>query len=108
MPETPFDQTLERILAYPEGPDGAEDDGFVVDVMAGVRRERGRRRAILAAFGGVGALFGLAGAILLADPVDALFTELLSGTHIMQAALLVSGAAAFYVWMMGDDLSLER
>ena len=57
MPETPFDQTLERILAYPEGPDGAQDDGFVVDVMAGVRRERGRRRAILAAFGGVGALW---------------------------------------------------
>ena len=72
------------------------------------RRQGRRRRAILAAFGGVGALFGLAGAILLADPVDALFTELLSGTHIMQAALLVSGAAAFYVWMMGDDLSLER
>ena len=27
---------------------------------------------------------------------------------LLVVALLVSGAAAFYVWMMGDDLTLER
>jgi hypothetical protein len=109
VPETPFDETLERILAYPKAPDGAQDDGFVVDVMARVRRERRRRRTILLAFGGIGALFGLAGATLLADPIGRLLAvETLSATTLMQGALLTCGAVAFYVWVMGDDLTLQR
>ena len=109
MPETPFDETLERILAYPEAPDGTEADGFVVDVMARVRRAQRRRQLILAAFGGIGALFGLAGATLLADPIGRLLAvESLSATTLMQGALLTCGAVAFYVWVMGDDLTLQR
>lgn len=108
MPETHIDDTLERILAYPPAFDGPDTDRFVVEVMARLRRERRRRRAILFVFGLVGALFGLAGAALLADPLGRLFTETLSADRIMQAALLVCGAAAFHVWLMGDDLPLRN
>ena len=48
------------------------------------------------------------GAMLLSESISRLFTEVLSGTVIMQLALFISGIAAFYVWFMGDDLPLER
>ena len=108
MPESPIDETLQRILAYPEASDEPAADGFVVDVMARVRREQRRRRVILGAFGLVGALFGLAGATMLADGIDLVFEELLSSTVLMQGALLSVGAAAFYLWFMNDDLALSN
>ena len=108
MPETPLDENLERMLAYPDSTDTAEPDRFVVDVMARVARERRRRRLILFTFGGIGALFGVAGAALLSEPLGRLATESLSSTTLMQGVLIGCGAIAFYVWMMGDDLPLER
>ncbi len=57
MPDS-TDRQLERLLAYNDEPEG---DLFVVDVMRRVRHARRRRRAILLGFGGIGALFGLAG-----------------------------------------------
>lgn len=108
MPETPLDDTLQRILAYPEKPVAEDADSFVVGVMGRVRRERRRRRLILGIFGGIGALFGLAGAALLAGPIEQLATVALDSTILMQGALVACGAIAFYVWVMGDDLTLTR
>lgn len=109
MPESPSDETLQRILTYPaETPSGADADSFVVGVMARVRRIQRRRRLILSAFGLVGALFGLAGAMMLADGIGFLFDELLSSTILMQGALFSVGAVAFYLWFMNDDLALSN
>ena len=108
MPETPLDETLERMLAYPDSTDTAEPDRFVVDVMARVARERRRRRLILFTFGGIGALFGVAGAALLSEPLGRLLGDTLSTTAWMQGALFAVGGAAFYLWAMNDDLALER
>lgn len=109
MPETEFDRSLEQLLAYPQAdPDSTagDDDRFVVSVMQKVGRERRLRQVILLVFGVIGALFGAFGAMLLSDSISRLFTEVLPGTLIMQAALFISGIAALYVWFMGDDLPL--
>ena len=107
MPESPLDETLERLLAYPETPAGDDPERFVVAVMDRVRRARRRRRAVLFAFGGIGAAFGLLGAGLLAGPIGSFFSNALPTEWLMQAALLAAGAAAFHAWMMGDDLPLR-
>lgn len=109
MPETEYDRSLEQLLAYPQSdPDSAtgDDDRFVVNVMQKIGRERRMRQLILLVFGVIGALFGAFGALLLSDNISRLFTEVLSGTLIMQVALFISGIAAIYVWFMGDDLPL--
>ena len=107
MPETEFDRSLEQLLAYPGiDADAGDDDRFVVDVMHKVRQERRKRQLILLVFGIIGALFGVFGALLLSDSISRLFTEILPGTVIMQAALFISGFAALYIWFMGDDLPL--
>lgn len=110
MPETEFDRKLEQLLAYSSiGTDDTAggDDRFVVDVMHRVARQRRTRQLILLIFGVIGALFGAFGAFLLSDGINHLFAEMLPGTLIMQAALITSATAAFYVWFMGDDLPLE-
>ena len=110
MPETEFDHRLEQLLAYTEtdrGSGSRDDDRFVVGVMQRIGRERRKRQMILLVFGVIGALFGAFGAFLLTDSISKLFTEILPGTVMMQAALLIAGIAAFYVWFMGDDLPLE-
>ncbi|MBT8058662.1 MAG: hypothetical protein HKP16_04810 [Xanthomonadales bacterium] len=96
------DQNLERWLEYPEL---ADNDAFVVDVMAGVRKARRLRRLILLLFGLGGALFGVLGAVLLSDPIARLFTGL-PAMGVMQAALFVTAAVSFYLWFMNDDLTL--
>lgn len=108
MPESAFDETLERMLAYPEEPAATDADRFVVEVMGRLRRERRRRRLILFTFGGIGALFGVAGAALLNEPLGRLLSDTLSATAWMQGALFAAGAAAFYLWVMNDDLAPER
>lgn len=107
MPESATDTQLENLLAYRDV-DMTDEDLFVVDVMRGVRKQRMTRRLILLSFGLVGAMFGLFGAVLLSDAINNLFTDAIPATRAMQAVLLVSGIAAFYVWVMGDDLALER
>jgi hypothetical protein len=100
-----LDRELENLLQYTEAPQAGV---FVIDVMRRVRREQRTRRVVLWAFGLVGALFGLAGAVMLTGPVSKLFTISLAipGMETMQATLLMVGAAAFYLWCMNDDLSL--
>ena len=103
MPD-PTDRALERLLAYPEG-DG-HNDLFVVDVMRRVRTERRTRKLVLYLFGGIGALFGLAGATMLSGSINALFTEAIPAMMMAQASLFVVGGIAFYLWFMNDDLAL--
>ena len=103
MPD-PIDKALQRLLAYSEE-NGAGDDLFVVDVMRTIRGERRRRKLILAAFGGIGALFGIAGAVMLSDSIGRVFTESISAMALAQVPLFAVGAAAFYLWCMNDDLA---
>jgi hypothetical protein len=106
MPDA-TDKRLETLLAYDDDLDPA-NDLFVTDVMRGIRRERRMRRAILAGCGGVGALFGVAGAVMLSAPIGRLFTEAVPAFGLAQAALFAVGGLAFYAWFMNDDLALER
>jgi hypothetical protein len=105
VPDSSFDHELEVLLEYGESP---QPGAFVVDVMRGVRRKRRTRRLILWAFGLVGALFGLAGAVMLSGSIARLFTFTLNmpAMETMQASLFIVGAAAFYLWIMNDDFSL--
>jgi len=105
VPDSSIDQQLEQLLEYQEEPQAT---AFVADVMAGIKREQRTRRLILWAFGLVGALFGLAGAVMLSDSITRLFTfsVTMPATETMQVVLFIVGAAAFYTWFMNDDLSL--
>jgi hypothetical protein len=104
MPDTDQDRELEQLLGFRAA---ATPDEFVLGVMQRVQRERRRRRLILFIFGLTGAAFGVAGAMLLSDPITRFFTGLpLTGT--MQAALIVSAAVAFYGWIMNEDVSLAN
>ena len=105
MPETPLDHELEQLLAYHNEPESSE---FVAGVMQDVRKEKRTRKAILWAFGLVGALFGLAGAVMLSDPITRLFTFSLDlpATETMQVALVLVAAAAFYNWFMNDEMTV--
>ncbi len=104
MPDS-FDRELEQLLGYSEA---TQPEGFVIEVMRGVRREQRTRKVVLWAFGLVGALFGLAGAVMLSGPISHLFAFNLSlpAMETMQAALFIVGAVAFYLWFMNDDFSL--
>ena len=107
MPDSSFDHELEALLEYSELP---RPDTFVVDVIRSVNRERRTRKLILWAFGLVGALFGLAGAVMLSDSITRLFTFTVTmpAMETMQVALIIVAAAAFYLWFMNDDLALDN
>jgi hypothetical protein len=104
VPDT-FDRKLEQLLEYSDPP---QPETFVMDVMQGVKREQRTRSIILWMFGLVGALFGLAGAVMLSGPVSNLlaFEMTVPAMESMQAALFIVGASAFYLWFMNDDFSL--
>lgn len=104
MPDS-FERELEQLLEYTDAP---QSEAFVMDVMRGVRREELLRKIILWAFGLVGALFGVAGAVMLSGTISSLFTFSLSMPvmETMQASLFIVGGAAFYLWFMNDDYSL--
>lgn len=103
MPDA-IDRKLQELLSYPE-PRAPGDDPFVADVMQEVRAEKRRRQAILGAFGGIGAVFGLAGVAMLIDDIGALFVRDISAMALTQGTLFLAGAAAFYNWFMNDDWS---
>ena len=73
MPDSTQDRFLDQLLEYREDPQG---DEFVLEVMHRVRREQGSRKVILFVFGLIGALFGLAGAVLLSEPIAGVFANL--------------------------------
>lgn len=101
-----IDQTLEEILAYPE-PSSSNDDLFVIDVMRQVRKDRLTRKLILLIFGGIGAIFGLVGAVMLSESISRIFTETLSAITLTQLPLFAVAVVAFYTWFMNDDLALN-
>jgi len=101
-----IDRELEQLLAYTEAP---QPEAFVLDVMRSVKREQRIRKVILWVFGLVGAAFGLAGAVMLSGSISRLFTFTveLPAMETMQVTLFIVGAAAFYLWFMNDDFSLD-
>ena len=99
-----IDRKLQELLSYPD-PQAPGDDPFVADVMQELRAEKRRRHAILGAFGGIGAVFGLAGVAMLIDDIGALFVRDISAMALTQGTLFLAGAAAFYNWFMNDDWS---
>jgi hypothetical protein len=105
MPDSSFERELEDLLGYSEAP---KSDVFVANVMRNVERQKRLRRVILWSFGLIGALFGLAGAVMLSGPVNRLFSfpAGLPAMETMQLVLVVVAAAAFYAWFMNDDWSL--
>ena len=107
MPDSTFDRELETLLEYSESP---QPEAFTMDVMRKVKSEQRTRKLILWAFGLVGALFGLAGAVMLSDSIPRLFTFTITmpATETMQVVLFIVAAAAFYTWFMNDDLSLDN
>ena len=107
MPDSTFDRELETLLEYSESP---QPEAFTMDVMRSVKREQRTRELILWAFGLVGALFGLAGAVILSDSITHLFTFTVAmpATETMQAVLFIVAASAFYIWFMNDDLPLDN
>jgi hypothetical protein len=107
VPDETLERTLEQLLAYPERTASA-DDAFVDSVMRQVGRQQKIRKIILYVFGFVGAVFGAIGATLLSGKITWLFTEVLNGTLMMQAVLLVIAAGAFYIWFMNDELTVDN
>ena len=107
MPDSSFDRELEALLEYSDSP---QPEAFTMDVMRGVKREQLTRKLILWAFGLVGALFGLAGAVMLSGSITRLltFTVTMPATETMQVVLFIVAAAAFYIWFMNDDLPLDN
>jgi uncharacterized membrane protein YsdA (DUF1294 family) len=107
VPDSSFDRKLENLLEYSESP---QPEAFTMDVMRSVQRERRTRKVILWAFGLVGALFGLAGAVMLSGSITRLFsfTVTMPATETMQVVLFIVAAAAFYTWFMNDDLPLDN
>jgi len=103
MPDLSTDRELDRLLGFDDSP---APDGFVLQVMHRVQRERRKRRIILACFGSIGAVFGLAGAALLSDPIASIFSDL-PPTATMQAVLIGVAAVAFYGWFMNEDISIS-
>jgi uncharacterized membrane protein YsdA (DUF1294 family) len=106
VPDSSFDRKLENLLEYSESP---QPEAFTMDVMRSVQRERRTRKVILWAFGLVGALFGLAGAVMLSGSITRLFsfTVTMPATETMQVVLFIVAAAAFYTWFMNNDLPLD-
>ena len=75
--------------------------------MRKVRSERRARKLILAAFGGIGALFGVAGAAMLSDSISRVFIETIPAMTLAQLPLFAVGGIAFYLWFMNDDFALN-
>lgn len=89
---------LEDLLEYHQTP---EDGAFVAEVMQRVRRQQRMRRLILAVTGLTGAIFGAAGAIILAEPV----AQAMADTKLLPVSVAMVGAVAFLAWVFQDETS---
>jgi len=107
VPEQISEHELEQLLKYSDSP---KPDNFVADVMQQVRHQKRTRRLVLFIFGFIGALFGVAGAVMLSDTISRVFTFTvpLPATETMQVVLFIVAALAFHTWIMNDDMSLSN
>jgi uncharacterized protein YacL len=103
VPDPNPDRKLDQLLGFHESLPSEE---FVLEVMHRVQREQRSRKLILTLFGLAGAAFGLAGAVLLSNPIAQLFSNL-PLTNTMQAVLFAVAAVAFYGWLMNEDVSID-
>jgi len=90
-------------LKYQELP---ANDGFVENVMQGVRRERRIRRLVLVLSGLVGAAFGIAGAVILSDSITRLVLQVFEQAGAGVAGLALMLVLAFLAWLLNDEATL--
>lgn len=89
---------LEDLLEYHQSP---EDSAFVAEVMQRVQRQQRIRRLILTATGVIGALFGAAGAVILAEPV----AQAMVDTRLLPVSVAVVAGVVFLAWVFQDEIS---
>lgn len=95
---------LDDLLQYHEIP---EADDFVAGVMQGVHRQQRTRRLILAATGFLGAVFGVAGAILLSDGIGQLISQAMTGKDAIYTGFAVLASVGVMAWLLHDESSLS-
>lgn len=91
---------LDELLQYHQKP---ETDTFVVDVMKRVERQQKTRKLILAGFSLIGGLFGIAGAMILSEPIALLASQFASGDAALPLGLAAMSVVAFLGWLLQDD-----
>jgi len=92
----------ELLLKYSESP---PDKAFVADVMQAIRRERRPRKMILFISGIVGALFGVAGAVMLSDTMTQFFTLSVAAISSPPVSLAILGVVLFLGWLLNDEMT---
>jgi hypothetical protein len=95
---------LDDLLQYHELP---EDDDFVAGVMQGVQRQQRTRRLILAGTGLLGAVFGVAGAVLLSDDIGQLISQAMTGKDAIYTGLTILAGMGVMGWLLHDESSLS-
>ena len=91
---------LDDLLQYHSQPEPAD---FVARVMQGVERQQKLRNRILWLCGLVGALFGVTGAILLADTVSHFAALLFDANSAVATGSAVIALLAFLAWLLQDE-----
>jgi len=95
---------LDDLLQYHELP---EADGFVATVIQGVQRQQRTRRLILAGTGLLGAVFGVAGAVLLSDDIAQLVIQVMTGKDAIYTGLSILMSVGVMGWLLHDESSLS-
>jgi hypothetical protein len=95
---------LDELLQYHQTP---ETEPFVVDVMKNVERQHKTRKLILAGSGLIGGLFGVAGAMMLSDPIAHLIVQISSEGTAMPFGLATISVVAFLGWLLQDDIRMR-
>ncbi len=95
---------LDELLEYHQTPAA---DTFVADVMKGIKRQQRLRQLILTGSSVIGGLFGVAGAMLLSDPVGQLITQFSVGDSVMSVGLALMSAVAFLGWLLHDETRMS-
>jgi hypothetical protein len=88
---------------YLEYSDPAAGEEFVTCVMQRVRRQQRIRTLILALAGGIGAVFGLVGAVMLADRISSVFTFDMASVSGLPVGFVVCGTLLFLFLTLNDD-----
>jgi hypothetical protein len=95
---------LDKLLQYHQTP---ATDTFVPEVMKGIKRQQRRRQVILTGASVIGGLFGVAGAMMLSDPIGNLITQLSAGNTAMSVGLALMSGVAFLGWLLHDETRMS-